>query len=93
MPRSRRTLVCSCEDVTLDDVEACIEKGYADVESVKRYTGFGTGICQGRYCLAAVTRVLVARGLDPAGAEAITPRPPVFPVPLGRLAGAKDDET
>ena len=92
MPRSRRTVVCTCEDVTLGDLETALEKGYRDVESVKRYSGFGTGICQGRSCLAAIARYLQAKGLDPEAVEPITPRPPIFPVPLGHLAAAPDPE-
>ncbi len=91
MPRSRRTVVCSCEDVTLRDLETALEKGYRDVESVKRYTGFGTGICQGRSCLAAIARYLQSQGLDADAVAPITPRPPVFPVTLGHLAAAADE--
>lgn len=88
MPRSRRTVVCTCEDVALSDVDAALAKGYRDVESVKRYTGFGTGVCQGRSCLVAIARYLESKGLDAAEVVPITPRPPVFPVALGRLAKA-----
>ncbi len=46
-----KALVCTCEDVTVDEVEHAIAKGFHDIESVKRYTGFGTGMCQGKQCL------------------------------------------
>ena len=42
-----KSVLCSCEDVTLEDVRHAIDKGYRDIESIKRYTGFGTGVCQG----------------------------------------------
>jgi hypothetical protein len=42
--RAAKVLVCRCEDVTLDEVEEAIAKGHRDLESVKRYTGFGTGL-------------------------------------------------
>jgi bacterioferritin-associated ferredoxin len=87
MPRSPRIIVCACEDVSLGDIDHCLEKGYRDVESVKRYTGFGTGICQGRSCLHLVARILEARGAEAPDLSPITPRPPVLPVPLGLLAG------
>ena len=38
-----KSVLCPCEDVTLEDVHHAIEKGYRDIESIKRYTGFGTG--------------------------------------------------
>ena len=46
-----KSVLCTCEDVTLDDVRHAIDKGYRDIESIKRYTGFGTGVCQGKTCL------------------------------------------
>lgn len=80
-----KTLVCRCEDVTLHELEAAIERGHADIESAKRYTGFGTGFCQGKYCLALCARVIEQRGGQ--ATLPITPRPPFHPVELATLAG------
>jgi NAD(P)H-nitrite reductase large subunit len=89
-----KTLACRCEDVTLHDLEDAIARGYADLESLKRYTGFGTGWCQGKWCVAVCSRLLVERG--GSAALPITPRPPVHPLALADLAGlaaiADDDE-
>ncbi len=89
-----KTLVCRCEDVTLHDLDDAIARGYADIESLKRYTGFGTGWCQGKGCVALCARRLVELGGSVA--LPITPRPPIQPVPLGDLAAlaglAEDDE-
>src|SRR5262249_5508031 len=49
--RRVKALVCRCEDVTLHDLDEAIDKGHRDIESLKRYTGFGTGYCQGKWCL------------------------------------------
>lgn len=92
MPRSPRTLICSCEDVSLADVNDALKRGYRDVESVKRYTGFGTGICQGRHCLGTVARLLLQEGAEDATIQPTTPRPPLEPVRMGVLAGAADEE-
>jgi sarcosine oxidase subunit beta len=85
---SRKVILCRCEDVTLADVEHAVAAGYADLEEVKRYTGFGTGPCQGKECLREVAcAVAAAAG---RAAEAIAPfttRPPLVPTPLGLLAG------
>ncbi|HEY4117542.1 MAG TPA: (2Fe-2S)-binding protein [Byssovorax sp.] len=80
-----KTLVCRCEDVTLHELEATMARGYTDIESVKRYTGFGTGYCQGKGCLALCARLIEDRGgsVD----KPITPRPPYHPVSLAALAG------
>jgi NAD(P)H-nitrite reductase large subunit len=89
-----KTLACRCEDVTLLDLEGAIARGYDDLESLKRYTGFGTGWCQGKWCVALCSRLLVERG--GSAALPITPRPPVHPIALADLAGlgviADDDE-
>ncbi len=82
-----KTIVCACEDVTLSEVRRAFERGHRDLESVKRYTGFGTGPCQGKSCLAAVARELLRLGATPAEIAPFTPRPPGQPVTFGTLAG------
>ena len=80
-----KAILCRCEDISLHDVEEAIARGYRDVESVKRYTGFGTGWCQGKYCLAPCARVIHER--TGGAVEPFTARPPFHPVPLAHLAG------
>ncbi|MHB8418390.1 MAG: FAD-dependent oxidoreductase [Myxococcales bacterium] len=84
-----KTIVCACEDVTVQDLEAAVAHGYRDVESVKRYTGFGTGFCQGKSCLAAAAGWLASRGLTEA--VPFTARPPASPTEL-RCFAALDPE-
>ncbi len=89
-----KTLVCRCEDVTLHDLEDAVARGYRDIESLKRYTGFGTGWCQGKGCVALCAGLLAQRG--GSAALPITPRPPFHPARLADLAGlaalADEDE-
>jgi bacterioferritin-associated ferredoxin len=89
-----KTFACRCEDVTLRDLDDAIERGYDDIESLKRYTGFGTGFCQGKGCLSLCAQRLAERG--GVIVAPITPRPPVHPLALGDLAGlariAEEDE-
>ena len=80
-----KVLVCRCEDVTLHELEEAIARGHDDLESLKRYTGFGTGWCQGKSCVALCARLLVEHG--GSAAMPITPRPPFHPMKLGDLAG------
>ena len=69
---SRKVILCRCEDVTLADVQHAVALGYADLEEVKRYTGFGTGPCQGKECLRAVALATAAAAGRAAGdAEAV----------------------
>jgi NAD(P)H-nitrite reductase large subunit len=80
-----KVLVCRCEDVTLHELEEAIARGHDDIESLKRYTGFGTGWCQGKGCVALCARLLAERGGD--ASLPFTPRPPFHPLPLADLAG------
>jgi len=88
-----RTFVCRCEDVTVGEIDRTIAAGLADIEEIKRYTGLGTGPCQGKECLSALTRHLVARGLvKPEQLRPFTARPPVEPVTFGALAAGPPEE-
>lgn len=89
-----KAVLCTCEDVTTEDVETAIAKGYRDIESVKRYTGFGTGMCQGKSCLSAVAAILSEKaGLHGEALSPFTPRPPLYPTELALLAQAPFDES
>ena len=82
-----KIIVCRCEDCTLADVEGAVAKGYTDIEEVKRYTGFGTGHCQGKECLAVVALALArATGQPPAEIPPFTSRPPLVPTPIKLFA-------
>lgn len=94
MKMSGKIILCRCEDVTQKDVEDSIAHGYADIEEVKRYTGFGTGPCQGKECLSVVAAVVAERtggahGGAPGAAIEVLPftsRPPLAPTPLKHYA-------
>jgi sarcosine oxidase subunit beta len=82
-----KIVVCRCEDVTLSDLEHSVIRGYRDIEEVKRYTGFGTGPCQGKECLAVVAAALASiNGQDPSTIQPFTSRPPLAPTPIKILA-------
>ena len=82
-----KIVLCRCEDVTLADLEHCVSRGYRDIEEVKRYTGFGTGPCQGKECLAAVaSQLAILTRQPPAAIPPFTSRPPLAPTPLRLLA-------
>lgn len=84
---SGKVVVCRCEDVTLADVRHAVDKGYTDIEEVKRYTGFGTGPCQGKECHRLVALALAeATGVPPEAIQPFTSRPPLVPTPLRLLA-------
>ena len=87
---SRKVILCRCEDVTLADVQHAVTLGYADVEEVKRYTGFGTGPCQGKECLRGVVAAIAeAAKRAPDTLAPFTSRPPLVPTELAILAGKR----
>jgi bacterioferritin-associated ferredoxin len=88
---SDKILACRCEDVTTHEIEEAVRAGHRDLESLKRYTGFGTGWCQGKQCVALCARLLVELGGDAPDAP-ITPRPPFHPVSIARLARLLDED-
>lgn len=80
-----KTIVCRCEDVTLHELDAAMARGHHDIESIKRYTGFGTGWCQGKSCLALCARLIEERGGD--ASQPFTARPVTHPTSFAALAG------
>ena len=88
-----RVFVCRCEDVTLGEIERAITGGLTDVEEIKRYTGLGTGPCQGKECQALVAGLLAELAAVSAGSvPPFTARPPLQPTPLGILADLGEDD-
>lgn len=82
-----KIVLCRCEDMTLADLEHSVSRGYRDIEEVKRYTGFGTGPCQGKECLAVVALQLARiTKQPPAAIPPFTSRPPLAPTPIRLLA-------
>jgi sarcosine oxidase subunit beta len=86
MSTNKKVLLCRCEDVTHKDVVEALRNGYTDLEEVKRYTGFGTGPCQGKECLALIAATMIEQGLDPSQVQPFTSRPPLVPTELKHFA-------
>jgi bacterioferritin-associated ferredoxin len=53
-----KTIVCHCEDISLEELYSALEQGYTEIESIKRFTGIGTGKCQGKCCVIQTLREL-----------------------------------
>jgi len=85
---SEKAIVCACEDVSVHDVDDAIEHGFADIESLKRYTGLGTGPCQGKSCQASAMRICEERNAVPKEARVpFRARPPFTPTSISQYAG------
>lgn len=89
-----KTIICFCEDVTLDELQSAIKQGYRDIESIKRYTGIATGPCQGKECLLSALKLLLdaeqISGRPPADLPTI--RQPVIPVRIDELAELEPED-
>ncbi|MDH4108286.1 MAG: (2Fe-2S)-binding protein [Gammaproteobacteria bacterium] len=82
------TLVCRCENVTLQMIEAVISPSCHSIGTVKKATRAGMGRCQGRYCGVTVAALIARSGHAPPSAdEYFAPRPPFKPLPLRAVAG------
>ena len=88
-----KTFLCRCEDVTLDEFRQAFREGFSEMESLKRYTGVGTGFCQGKGCLSESAQELAAlRDLDPGKIGLTNIRPPAEPMTFGQLASLEVPE-
>ncbi len=91
---THRVFLCRCEDVTTHEVQDAIDRGLTTVEEIKRYSGLGTGPCQGKECVCTLVAMLVERGLaDPQTVQPFTSRPPAEAVTFGALAATAPTST
>src|SRR5437667_363875 len=94
VPLSEKAILCACEDVSVHDVEGAIAHGYADIESLKRYTGLGTGPCQGKSCEVGAMRICAGRNAVPPAAQVpFRARPPLAPTTVAAYAGLPGEVT
>jgi bacterioferritin-associated ferredoxin len=84
-----KKMVCTCHDLTEEDIEAAITAGYDDIETLKRLTGVTTGQCQGKRCMILTLNIL-ARMKGIKIEETTKIRAPVEPIPLGAFVKAGD---
>lgn len=92
---AERSFVDWDEDVTLADFIHGIDDGFTEIDTLRRYIKFGTGISQGKHSYANALRLiahLLGRPIGEAPAEGRnlpTPRPLYQPVEIGVLAGPR----
>jgi bacterioferritin-associated ferredoxin len=102
-----KSILCHCEDIELEELHSALAQGYGDLETLKRYTGIGTGKCQGKCCLVQTLRVLATlertsvapvggstRALtgDPQRVRLPTLRPPVLPLRIDDIVKGAEEE-
>ena len=85
----QETLLCRCEDITREQIRACIAEGYQTIDEIKRITRAGMGPCQGRTCRLLIAQELSrAYGVPMEEVLMSTFRPPTKPISMGVLADA-----
>ena len=85
------TLVCRCEGIARQEIDAPADETGAEIGGVKRATRAGMGRCQGRYCshvLAKHMAMLRGRPMDERAYFA--PRVPIKPVPVSSVLAAQE---
>jgi NADPH-dependent 2,4-dienoyl-CoA reductase/sulfur reductase-like enzyme len=81
------TIVCRCEEVPADRIEALIAQGVLGPNQLKFFVRCGMGPCQGRLCGLTVTEMFAAaRGVSPAEIGHYRLRTPIKPVTVAEMA-------
>ena len=84
-------IICRCEEIGMKEILAAIQKGDRNLNSIKRRTRAGMGLCQGKTCSKMIARMICqetgikADELDPA-----SKRQPVNPITLGTMASTTE---
>ena len=87
-----KVIVCRCNDVTVEEIEALIDKGVTDIEEIKRLLRIGMGPCQGRTCIPLVMAILARRtGKKPDEIPLPRARVPIRPVRVEVIVGGADE--
>jgi thioredoxin reductase len=80
------TIICRCEEVSLDTLRKAILSGNGSLRDLKNQTRSCMGLCQGRLCESILhheVALLSGKTSDPQ--DLLRVRPPLEPVPSGML--------
>jgi len=90
-PNKDETVICRCEDITVEQVEEAIDNGITHPEELKRFLHVGMGPCQGRTCGRLVSRILANKLKKPVSQlESTKQRPPLITIPIRSFLGADE---
>lgn len=84
--REESSLVCRCEEITVEQVKKAIREGYVDFEELRRYLRVSMGPCGGRTC--RLNTLMILSGETGLPVEKLSPgtlRPPAIPVSFGAI--------
>ena len=87
-----KIIICRCEDVTLEEIEAAIDEGITNPEELKRFLHVGMGPCQGRTCGRLISQILAKKTGKPISSiKSTTHRPPLISVPISKFLGKTNE--
>ena len=87
IPEQKETLVCRCEEVTVNDIRQAISMGAQSPDRIKSLVRCGMGPCQARMCGLTVSEILAdERNISPEEVGYLKIRSPIKPITLGKLA-------
>ncbi len=84
-------VLCTCGKITVDDLDGVWQKGFRDLELVKRASLCGVGTCQGGMCMPHLRSFVAARsGVEP---KPFTARPAARQITMAEAAAGYHIET
>ncbi len=88
-------IICRCEEVTEQEIRDAIRQfDLTTVDEVKRLTGAGMGLCQGRSCEPLIKRILAQEtNREINQVLPLSRRPPTKPIKLEALAKEQRNES
>ena len=80
------TIICRCEDISLEKIVSAIDEGFDTYDKLKRYLRVGMGACQGRTCGHLIAQILQNKTGKKVGEQAPgTFRPPIKPIKFSSI--------
>lgn len=88
MIQNRETIICRCEEVTLNDLIQTAGTHQCSSRELKLRTRAGMGYCGGRTCRHLIDQIYAAIHQKPISDEIpLSYRPPVRPIPFKVMGG------
>ncbi len=79
-------IICRCEEVTKKQILDAIRSGCHDLDSVKRATRAGMGMCQSKSCSTIISRMIREEtGISAEEIKPFTKRAPLRPIKASAL--------
>ena len=89
----KNKMTCRCKEISEEEIREAVRNGARDVDAVKRITGAGMGLCQGKTCSSLIARIISDEtGIPIQEIRLPTSRAPVRPVPIKVLSIKEDNK-